>query len=290
MTKEQQKEKPQHGLGALESPKDPRTFTYAPTTANQKGGERWQPEDIEDQDRVGICTAISLTMRARKHFGIDFSDDFQYLCQKRIYDNNWLEGSSPLVSLKVGRWDKEKGTGVGFLPQKEWIWTTFEDRKLPYSEYVKKLQAVPDEEFERLKEIAHKYSLSAYAYVPVERDFLANAIDATGSLLVRFDVGNEWWTSPIEPLRPPKVLISGHQVNLTNYDGNSFRIANSWGTDWADKGTAYFLLKNYAPTEAWSVWFEEVPEEIQKQIDLKAINDLCDEAIGSINKIKVAIN
>jgi len=274
---------PNYSFGAKQSPFDIRTFTWVPDKAGVKGGERWLQKDIDDQHRVGICTAISLTMRAQKHFGIKFSPDFQYLMQKRS-ENNWDEGSSISCALKIGK-------NVGFLPQSEWTHTTVEDRKLPYQEYVKKLQAVPEDEIIRLSAIASKFKLKAYASIPVTRENLANAIDAQGALPARFVIGEEWWTVPIEPLRPPKNPISGHAVSLTNYDGDSFRIANSWGTGWADKGTAYFIFSQYKPTEAWGVWFADVPKEIEQQIENRAmiigkIMDLLQQIIVLITKLK----
>lgn len=253
-----------YGLGAQKSPYDIRTFTYVPTKANYKGGERWEPEYIEDQHRVGICTSISLTMRARKHFNIPFSAEFQYLMQKREYDSQapigWEEGSSIFHALKVGK-------NIGFLPEKEWTHTTIEDRKLPYHEYIAKLKAIPDDEIERLKTIAQKYKLKAYASVPSTREATADAISENGAILQRFVVGEEWWTNPIEPLRFPKKIISGHAINSTNYTGNSFRLANSWGTDWADNGTAYHLFSMNRPTESWAVWFEDVPQVIENKLE-----------------------
>lgn len=273
-----------YSTGAEKSPYDIRTFSYIPTTAGYKGGEKWGPVLIDDQSKVGICTSISLTMRAGQHYGETFSEDFQYLMQKKIYDQGWWEGSSIFHALKVGK-------NIGFLPEKEWTYTTAEDKKLPYSEYVKKLQAIPDSEIERLKEIAKTYKLKAYASVPVNRETLCNAIDESGALLSRFVVGSEWWTAPIEPLRAPKDPISGHAVNLTNYTGNSFRIANSWGTDWADMGTAYFLFNDYRPTESWAVWFEDVPKQIEEQLEnretiIGKIVDLLQQVIELLKKLR----
>jgi len=272
----------QYSTGANKSPFDIRTFTYTPDKANIIGGKKWEEVDIEDQRRVGICTAISVSMRARKHFSVDFSDDFQYLMQKR-WEQNWNEGSSIFVALNIGK-------TIGFLPQSEWKHTTLEDRDLPYSEYIKKLQAIPEEEIKRLSEIASKYKIKAYASITVTRDNLANAIDEQGALPVRFAIGEEWWTEPIEPLRLPKDVISGHAVNLTNYNGDSMRIANSWGVDWADKGTAYFLFSKYRPTEAWGVWFTDVPKEIEEQIEDRAtiigkILDLLQQIIILVAKL-----
>lgn len=272
-----------YSFGATPSPYDLRTFTYIPDKANIKGGDRWLEENIEDQKRVGICTGISTTMRARKHYGIDFSDDFQYLMQKRA-ENNWAEGSSISTALSIGK-------NVGFLPQSEWTHTTLADRDLNYEQYIEKLKAIPETEIVRLSAIASKYKVKAYAKVPVTRDNLANAIDTDGSLLCRFVIGEEWWVPPVQPLRYPKTIISGHAVNITNYNGDSFRLANSWGTDWQDKGTAYFLYSSYKPTEAWSVWFTDVPQVVQEQIDSRSntiskIMDLLQQIIVLLAKLK----
>jgi hypothetical protein len=270
--------------GAFKSPYDIRTFSYIPTAAGYDGGEKWLPQYIDDQHHVGICTAISTTMRAGRHYGIRFNADFQYLIQKKEYDKAWFEGSSIINALKVGK-------NVGFLPESEWTHTTIEDRKLNYEDYIKKLQAIPDTEIERLKQIASKYRLKAFAFVPVTRETLANAVDNSGALLERFDIGSEWWTAPIEPIRPPREVISGHAVNSTKYSGNSSRVANSWGVDWADQGTAYHSLNNYKPTEAWAVWFEEVPKEIEIQIESRStivgkILDLLQQIIVLVTKLK----
>lgn len=270
--------------GALPSKKDIRTFT-APVTAAyiQSGGARYEPEDIEDQAKVGICTAISLTQNAKVALGTRFSADFQYLMQKRIYDGNWTEGSSILHALKVGR-------NIGFLPEDEWDYTTQEDREGSYADYIAKLKAVPDAEIQRLTRIAGEVKIKAFAAVPVDRDALAEAIATSDSgILARFDIGKEWWSSrnmlvttwnkdQIEPLRSPRLIISGHAVTESNFDGGSFRVANSWGDEWADNGTAYHLLKDYAPTEAWRVWYEHdiLPKVIDEKLDIRS------DAIGKI--------
>ncbi len=262
--------------GAIASPYDIRTFTYpVKGFPIQSGGQRYKKEDIEDQSKVGICTSISLTQNARKATGIAFSADFQYLLQKKYHDANtpfgWDEGSSIFAAVSIGK-------NYGFLPASEWKWTTQSDRDLPYHKYIEKLKAVPEEEIQRLLKISAKYKLKAYAYVPVNRDAMAEAIhNSKAGILVRFSLGNEWFTAPngqtswnkkdIEPLRPPKKVITGHAVTESNYDGGSFRIANSWGWEWCDLGTAYHSFGAYKPTEAWAVWYqeEELPKEIVAQ-------------------------
>jgi hypothetical protein len=261
-------------FGAEKSKLDIRTFSH-PVTAypKQKGGTRYDAGDIENQSQVGICTAISLTQNAGKALKRKFSADFQYLIQKKYYDNNWDEGSSIFNALRAAK-------GIGLLPAEEWTHTTQSDRDQGYDFYITKLKAIPETEIARLILIANQHKIKAYASVPVTRDSMAQAIDNSKSgILVRFSVGKEWYTdiygnvtwakAAIEPLRKPKTIISGHAITESNYDGGSFRVANTWSTGWADQGTAYHLLSSYAPTEAWSVFYEDIPEHIQQQIDAR---------------------
>lgn len=277
-----------YSTGCEKSPYDVRTFA-SPVMAyvKQKGGKRYNPKDIESQKKVGICTGISKTQKARKEKEMKFSADFQYLCQKKYYDKNWKEGSSIFHALKVAK-------NIGLLPEEEWTLTTLEDRKLPYHEYIKKLQSLNTIEFNRLIKIANNYKIKAYAKIPVTRNAMAQAIDDSNSgILARFAIGQEWWVEPIEPLRRAKYAISGHAVIITNYDGESFRIANTWGSRWADKGTAYFLLCNYTPTECWQVWYkdEKIPKEIEKKLESRGsiigkILNLLQQIIVLVIKLK----
>lgn len=276
-----------YATGAEPSPIDLRDFTYkldkATLTAPQKGGERYQAEDIEDQLRVGICTAISLTMNARKALGIKFSADFQYLLQKKFFDKNWTEGSSAKSALHMAY-------TYGFLPEEEWKHTTQADRKLSYSKYIAKLKAIPEAEITRLIAIANKHKyLSGYAQVPVDRDKMFSAIDESqAGLIARYNLGREWYTDPIEPLRKPISVISGHLITMCNYDGMSYRLANSWGDDWADKGTAFSNLNTYQPTEAWIPYYASLPPVIEDQ--KKQLDSLYGQILTLLQKMVALLN
>lgn len=268
-----------HGTGANPSPKDIRTFAYAPSARTKtKGGERYKPEDIDDQHKVGICTGISLTQLGQKATHWAFSPDFQYLLQKREIDKNWEEGSSISSALKVAK-------NFGRLPLEFWTHTDENDRKLPYHKYIEKLKKIPEEEIARLKDIASGYKIRAYAKVPADYDSICNAIDeADGEgVLARFDIGSEWWREPIEPLRRPQSIVSGHATIITNYNGLSMRIANTWGEDWADKGTAYFLWGSYKPTEVWITYEDEVPEHVEN--DLKKLETLQGKLLSLLQEL-----
>ena len=280
--------------GCNKSQYDIRTFSYpVKGYVSQSGGAKYLPEDIENQSKVGICTGISLTQNAKKALGKSWSADFQYLIQKLEYDKNWMEGSSILTALKVAK-------NVGLLPAEEWKWTTQNDRDMGYAWYIGKLQAIPQTEIDRLKIIAGNYKIKAYASVPITRDSMAEAIDNSKSgILTMKLLGNEWYTSTsgivtwakefIQPLRSPKTVIGGHAMTDTNYDGYSFRIANTWSKDWCDGGTAYYNLKNYAPLECWAIFYNDLPSEIEKKLaereNIKGqILDLLQKIIVSITE------
>ena len=271
-----------YSTGADKSPYDIRTFSYKPEFISGIGGKRYTPSYIEDQHRVGICTSISLTMNARRATGKRYSADFQYLLQKKYTDKNWNEGSSIKGAIDTAR-------KYGLLLEKDWTFTDENDRKLSYSRYIKKLQKVSDEDIEKLLKKTVKI-VTAYARVGINRDLMARAIEESeAGILARFVIGNEWWSEPIEPLRGPNRAISGHAITESNYAGNSFRIANSWGKDWADKGTAYHLT-NYMPTEAWIVYYGDVPPVVEDQLESRKkiigqIMDLLQKVIALLPKL-----
>ena len=269
--------------GSYKSPFDIRTYTYKPTKATHSGGERYPIKYIDHQYKVGICTSISLTMNVHRATGTKYSPDFQYLLQKKYFDKNWKEGSSAYSSVKMAY-------EYGMLPSKYWRKTKISDRNRSYKSYIKKLQSISDKEIEELLKKC-EFPVKGYAKLKgTKRDYLAMGINENESgLVVRYSLGNEWWTNPIEPLRSPKKYISGHLVNLTNFTGDSFRIANSWGKDWADKGTAYHLHKQYRPTEAWAVFYKDIPKEVNKKTIVKKVINIAEllKAIKILRKLGI---
>lgn len=278
----------EYSTGANESPYDVRTFAYKPSGVIQSGGVRYEPHEIEDQHKVGICTAISTTQNARKALKKKFSADFQYLMQK-ILEGNWNEGSSLSTALKVAH-------KIGFLPEEHWTFTTEKNRKLSYSQYIQKLKNVPASEIERLKKLCEPYKIKAYTKVPVDRDLMAQAIlESEAGVLTRYPIDRAWWTKPIEPLKAPTGMneITGHAVTDSNFNGRSFRIANTWGIDWADNGTAYRLHESYKPTECWLVHYNHLPEVVEKQLEARTqllgkILNLLQELVKIYQKTKAS--
>jgi hypothetical protein len=275
----------QPSFGALESVKDKRTvkaksLTLA-TTPFVKGGVDYSKSEIENQHAVGICTAISFIQNMEKANSKKYSPDFQYLLQKKYYDFNWIEGSSILSALKVGK-------RYGLLPIEHFTHITVEDRKLGYQKYVAKLQAISEQEIQRLLTLCVD-KIPGYASVDRNDDQeIAEAInESKAGVLCRYDVGKEWWTNPICPLRPPVQIISGHAVTNSSFDYSVAPfsvVTNTWGGDWAVSGSCKVNLNSYRPTEVWVIVNE--PLIVKFNINLKFL-DKCDEVTNLQNALKI---
>lgn len=247
------------GLGAHESPYDKRTWKHPLDMGVplNNGGVIYNPEDIENQHIVGICTAISLVQNAQKALGKKFSPDFQYLLQKKFVDGNWDEGSSIFSALKVGK-------NFGFLPIELFPYITEADRTLTYYTYISKLQTIPDEEIARLLTLCTD-KLAGYAQLPTDVASLQRGIlDSKSGILCRYEVGREWWTpswrkEDIDPLRPPASVVSGHAIGKSHFTQNLFTLPNTWGPDWDDNGNAHIDSTNYQCTEAWVPYYDSIP-------------------------------
>lgn len=244
------------GTGAHISEVDPRTIQLGDMAIAEtpliKGGVEYLPEDIEHQHRVGICTAISRVQLRQKQTGKKYSPEFQYLCQKKFFDLAWYEGSSILSANKVAK-------NIGFLPADLWTHTTEADRYLPYSQYIAKLQAIPDTEIERLKGLCVD-KIAGYATVNVnDAQAVAKAVEESNSgILCRYGCQSNWWlpswkAKDIDPLRyAPET--SGHAIILSSFDYTlDFiqKLANTWGIDWCLQGSAHINWSNYPMNEAW---------------------------------------
>ncbi len=241
-----------YSFGADKSKDDIRTVTYQSAMSGfyTEGGIDYAPCEIEHQHYVGICTGICLTQERQKANGKKYSADFQYLLQKKFIDLNWYEGSSLLSALKVG-------FKYGFLPIEHWIYTIENDRLLPYDKYIAKLQAIPEYEITRLLSLCTD-KIVGYAQINVnDPTAIAKAIlGSKAGIYCRYEVGSEWFTAPIDPLRPPKQVISGHAITMSRFNYNTSikqLLVNTWGTLWNLGGKANINYENYRMTEAWVV-------------------------------------
>lgn len=263
------------GTGAVKSPKDPRTVKVSVMAAEPliKGGVEYRPQDIEHQHKVGICTAISMVQLRQRKTGKKYSPEFQYLMQKREYDGNWDEGSSIFHALKVAK-------NIGFLEKGHWTFTNENDRLLPYSQYIAKLKAIPQEGIYRLagKKIKDKDGKDVWVggltvdHIPgygqldeSDSQSIAKGIDESDAgILCMYGCSDAWWLpswfpKDINPLRR-KSFTSYHAIVMSMFDYSKKvmqKVSNTWGVEWCMNGNADIEHTKYAPIEAWAVLKEE---------------------------------
>lgn len=75
-----------------------------------------------------------------------------------------------------------------------------------------------------------------------------------------------WDSKYINPLRPPKVSVSGHAITGAYIENTTINLANTWGKDWNEQGNGDADFTNYKPTEAWIPYYNYVPSPIHVQL------------------------
>ncbi len=282
--------------GCFKSQKDKRTvkaetLVRATPLDFLTGGVDYAKSDILHQHNVGICTAISLIQNRNKANGKKYSPDFQYLLQKKYYDNvvytnwtPWMEGSSVLHGLKVGK-------RFGFLPIELFKdlsgtpYITEQDRFLSYEDYIHKLKIIPDAEIERLLTLCVD-KIGGYALVDSSSPYkIAKAIkdsEKQGGTVCMYQLDEQWWKpswaeKDLSPLRPPKKIVSGHAIIKNKFDFNMynlFTLANTWGPTWCRKGLADIIWDKYKPVEVWQITAESVIYKFGTDLKFGMTSDL----------------
>ncbi len=109
----------------------------------------------------------------------------------------------------------------------------------------------------KMNDVAAFHKESGYGFADdFTFDGLKQYIFDHGEIILLFRIGPEMWQKPsgefswaekdILPLRPPKVVTSGHFVVCHSYDENNIYFINSFSADWGRKGHGYFGV-NYMP-------------------------------------------
>lgn len=262
--------------GADESPKDSRTIKepkvsfLAYFSFPKDGGKAIKPECILDQNRVGICTAISNVQLVFDRTGKQYSEDFQYLIQKLYYDKNWNEGSSVFNSIKASY-------DLGYLPKTIFDKYFVRDQNENYNTYITRLKTIAYNDA-LMKELLAQCEkvMQGFTNIGVSLPAIAQAIDdADNGVLVRYTCGWSWfyklingltyncWSGDIiepitEPIATPTFPITGHAVSLPVYKMAGFFAGNTWGRLWCSDGHAKM---DYLPTEAYKIYFKNFNDQ-----------------------------
>lgn len=116
---------------------------------------------------------------------------------------------------------------------------------------------------------ASQYKIPGYTPVGLTQESIRNAIKTYGAVGLVFQIGQEYFTSingvtswaqaDIDPVRPPKVIISGHAVTGTGWNEDLDHLVNHWSSLWAQNGESDWIFNEWEPflIEAWTI--AEVP-------------------------------
>lgn len=142
------------------------------------------------------------------------------------------------------------------------------------------------------------HTISSYAFVTdLTSNGLKNAIFQNGLIVVGAIINQNWWTKStgevswrkedLLPIRPPKTRdpkidpsISGHCFVLYGYDEENFYFINSFGVEWADKGTGYFKVDEVPFIYEAATIVDISPEKIQ---ELKTIVSTVSDQISHVD-------
>ena len=124
-------------------------------------------------------------------------------------------------------------------------------------------------------------------------------------VILEVEVGDEWYTSQygkvkpigetswanadINPLVPPKAVVSGHFICVPCYDETNLLFPNSWSPEWGNDGWGE-MQENYVPFITNGLVFEKIPASAKQaltaqQIDLaQQIFQDIEEALGLFQK------
>lgn len=115
---------------------------------------------------------------------------------------------------------------------------------------------------------AAKWTIPGFIRVTPGRESTRRAIYLYGAVTTLFQIGNELWVPGWEkqytdPLRTPKVVVSGHQMSQHGWSSPVLNsLTNEWSAAWADNGKTEFDYDAWAPfiIEQWAI--AEVPADI----------------------------
>ena len=249
------------GLGAHRSPVDNTRILHNHLNASVAAAivnyatVDYSKDEVLNQGKKGICTAISLAKMLSKMFGFKVSWVFLYKMGKRL-EGNTDEGAALIDMLRAAF-----KLGVPHYELAPY------DINCDYATFMAQPDFSP-----AVYADAALHKLPAYAQVlPLNKDTLIQALSTSKyGLYTRIEVGDEFWTDKngnrtydpalLQLIRTPQTVISGHAIVTETLDyrniPNTGIWGNSWGDGWCDHGNGAFDADAWIGTyltEAWVI-------------------------------------
>lgn len=222
---------------------------------------------IWDQNQIPACVshAIAKLMQlwwfSKTGEFVEFSPRFLDILSWESFEN-LNDGRVPSTVMKIAK-------NVGCCTTK----LLPNDTTLPISIYRDKTVITPEMTAE-----AQKYKIPGFIqFTNLTRDTIRRGIQTYGAVALLFEIGSEFWTDKngnvtydklkLDPLRPPKQIISGHEIVGNGWDNVILdRIFNSWGKQWNDNGEGTYNFSEWKPDIVEALAIAEVPQPIKDQL------------------------
>lgn len=104
---------------------------------------------------------------------------------------------------------------------------------------------------------AAQYRIPGFVQIPVNQNAVRQAIQRYGAVSILFRIGSELWTAKdgtqtwdqaaIDPMRPPAIVIGGHELVGSGFNGSLDHVVNSWSKLWAQDGESDYLWNEWQP-------------------------------------------
>lgn len=258
--------------GAIKSPPDYRDIYLAQTASPIVTPPSFFVDisliPVENQRKIGCCVGCAAAKYKQvldlKDTGkvLPISFRFAYALAK-CRDGYIDEGTYPRLVSQNGKKD-------GFATED----TCLSDTLLSHEEFV--YHRLESDLPTGAKDESYKGKISGYAFVPIDKESIRQAIFQNSGCIMLVRTGKEWYTdkdgnktydkTKLLPIQPPNPVLSGHEVYVYGYrevgDDLQIHFVNSWTKDWADNGTGYILFSQYKNFIDEIITFTDIPNNI----------------------------
>lgn len=258
-------------MGAIASPRDYRDEYAAaamaaivPDVTLPESFKSDIPGEVLDQNQTPSCVSHAWAVAMRKWWFdrhgelVDFSPRFLDVLVKRydglgVVETRKDSGTYPRLVCKLA-------AEFGCATTK----TVPNNTELPTLQY-RDDSVLTAEAFAEAK----KYRIPGFVRIGTDRGALRLGSYLYGAVSTLVRIGSEWWlpswnAKDIDPLRPPAVVVSGHEVITNGWQGDALEwLRNSWSAAWGIKGDAHYNAAKYAPyvVEAWAI--AQIPKDLK---------------------------
>lgn len=224
------------------------------------------------QHKIGACTAHAIGKHQQKNEMLEtnrvisLSPRFLYALVKA--QDGLPAGYQGTYPRMVAKTLQKNGCATEKTVQNNTLGT--------YEDYID-LSAFPIAAYQEAK----NYAIKSYAFINVHNPDELKAGVLNGGVSLLLSLGQEWWVNKqgmvswaerdTVPVRPPKAIVSGHEVFVYGYDRyggrDRFWFRNSWGDGWGRKGDSFVYFDEYERHLIEGITIVDLPDLWKEEVE-----------------------